>query len=344
MMLDIISNNLLSPAVLFFILGIVAALVKSDLKYPQALSESLSIYLLAAIGLKGGMELSQHNWQTLVSPVTGSLILGCTIPVIMFAVCRSMKLDRKNSAALAATYGSVSIVTYGAATAFLDQSAVSYESYMGAMVVLLESPAILISLILLGWLEAKDRKETKLSQDSKPSRYVIGIVPNRPMKLGVHSEIIRESLFGKSILLMLGAMMVGLVTGKEAMPVLQPLFIDLYPSVLVLFLLGMGLSAGERLSEFKQYGLRLLAIAILMPLLFGSLGILVGTLCGLSAGGTALMGVLGASSSYIAAPAAIRQSIPDANPSIYLGMSLGITFPFNLIVGIPIYVELASWF
>jgi hypothetical protein len=319
-MQDIILQNLISPAVLFFVLGIIAALVQSDLKFPKALSESLSIYLLAAIGLKGGIELSKHSFQTIIGPTLGTLALGIIVPILTFMICRWLLIDRKNAAAIAATYGSVSIVTYGAAVAFLDSQKIVYESYLSAMVVILETPAILISLLLLKALEGQ--KESKKIIDP---------------------EIMKESFFGKSIILMVGGMLVGLIAGQSAVPAVKPLFIDLYPSVLVIFLLGMGLVAGERLKEIGSYGFKLIGLAIVFPLLWGTLGVFVGSLCGLEVGGMMMMGVLAASASYIAAPAALKSSVPEANPSIYLGMSLGITFPFNLIFGMPLYLEIARF-
>ncbi len=321
MMQEIVLQNLISPAVLFFVLGLVAALVKSDLRFPKGLSETLSIYLLAAIGLKGGIELSKHSLETLIAPTVGTLFISITVPVLTFMACRWMLIDRKNAAALAATYGSVSIVTYGAAVAFLEQEKIPFESYMSAMVVILETPAILISILILRFLEGKSTNQKTLDP-----------------------EVLKESFFGKSIILMVGGMIVGWIAGTEALPAVKPLFIDLYPSVLVIFLLGMGLVAGERLKEIGKYGFKLIALAVVLPLLWGILGVYVGSLSGLSVGGMMVMGVLAASASYIAAPAALKTSIPDANPSIYIGMSLGITFPFNLILGLPIYLEVARFF
>ena len=322
-MQDIILQNLVSPAVLFFVLGLLAALVKSDLKFPKALSESLSIYLLAAIGLKGGIEMSKHSFATIAWPTVGTIVLGCLVPVLTFLLCRWLVIDRKNSAALAATYGSVSIVTFGAAVQFLQSESIPFESYMTAMVVILETPAILISLIILRTLESREENERRQRM--------------------IDPEVLKESFFGKSIILMVGGMLVGLIAGTSAVPVVKPLFIDLYPSVLVIFLLGMGLVAGERLKEIGAYGVKLILLAVVMPLLWGTLGLVIGYWCGLSTGGMMIMGVLGASASYIAAPAAIKTSIPDANPSIYIGMSLGITFPFNLIFGIPLYLEISKY-
>lgn len=331
-MTEIISNNLLSPAILFFVLGLLAATVKSDLKFPKGLSETLSIYLLAAIGLKGGIELSRHAGDDLLQPVVGALFLGTFIPVITIFVCRLVKLDVKNSVALGATYGSVSIVTFAAAVSFLEMANIEFESFMTAIVVLLESPAIIGSLILFHWLQLEKR----------PSK-ALGIIPASLNFQGlINPHIIKESLFGKSILLLTGSLVIGYIVGDNGIPIIKPLFIDLYQSVLVVFLLGMGLTAGERLSEVRKYGWKLIGLAILFPLVFGMVGLLIGKLTGLSLGGLFLMGILAASSSYIAAPAAIQSAVPGANPSIYLGLSLGITFPFNLTIGLPLYFEMAK--
>lgn len=331
-MTEIISNNLLSPAILFFVLGLLAATVKSDLKFPKGLSETLSIYLLAAIGLKGGIELSRHAGDDLLQPVVGALFLGTFIPVITIFVCRLVKLDVKNSVALGATYGSVSIVTFAAAVSFLEMANIEFESFMTAIVVLLESPAIIVSLILFHWLQLENR----------PSK-ALGIIPASLNFQGLFNpHIIKESLFGKSILLLTGSLVIGYIVGDNGIPIIKPLFIDLYQSVLVVFLLGMGLTAGERLSEVRKYGWKLIGLAILFPLVFGMVGLLIGKLTGLSLGGLFLMGILAASSSYIAAPAAIKSAVPGANPSIYLGLSLGITFPFNLTIGLPLYFEMAK--
>lgn len=333
-MSEIILQNLLSPVVLFFILGIIAAIFKSDLKFPSGLSEALSIYLLIAIGIKGGIELSHYSIESVIAPIAGALFIGIIIPIITLLILKLIKMDFKNAIGLAATYGSISIVTYGAAISFLDKSGISYEGFMNAIVVLMESPAILVSLLLLKIVENKDNPSSLPTQS-------MGLV-HRSGSL-INKEVIRESLFGKSILLLVGSLVIGLILGERAVPMVKPLFIDLYNSVLILFLLNMGLIAGQRLPEVKKHGLKLLLFGLLTPLLFGSLGVLVGSVVGLSLGGTTLMGVLAGSASYIAAPAALKTSVPEANPSIYLGLSLGVTFPFNLIIGIPVYYEIAKW-
>ncbi|MFD1738904.1 sodium-dependent bicarbonate transport family permease [Bacillus salitolerans] len=331
---EIIMQNILSPVVLFFLLGIIAAIFKSDLKFPNGLSEALSIYLLMAIGIKGGIELSHYEIHSVIAPVLGALLLGIIIPLITIFVLKLLKMDLKNSIGLAATYGSISIVTYGAAITFLDKNGTSYEGFMNALVVLMESPAILVSLLLLKIIESKQDVSVFPSQS-------MGIISRYSSLLD--KEVLRESIFGKSILLLVGSLIIGLILGERAVPMVKPLFMDLYNSILILFLLNMGLIAGQRLPEVKKHGIKLLLFGLLMPLLFGSLGVMIGELVGLSLGGVTLMGVLAGSASYIAAPAALKTSVPEANPSIYLGLALGVTFPFNLIIGIPVYYELAKW-
>ncbi|ARK29496.1 sodium-dependent bicarbonate transport family permease [Halalkalibacter krulwichiae] len=334
-MSEIIISNLLSPVVLFFVLGLIAALVKSDLKFPTALTETLSIFLLIAIGLKGGIELSKYSLEEVYRPVVATIALGSLLPIVVLTLVKTIKLDTKNAIGLAATYGSVSIVTYGAAISFLDHTGVSYEGFMNAMVVLMESPAIIVSLIVLKLLERKE-----MGKDIYSSQKIAFASPNTSF---LDKEVLKEAFFGKSILLLLGALLIGLVTGDTAIPVIQPLFIDLYSSVLILFLLSMGLVAGERLPEVRKHGIKLLLFGIILPIVGGILGVLTGYIIDLSLGGMTLMAVLAASASYIAAPAALRTSVPEANPSIYLGLALGITFPFNLIIGIPLYYQFASW-
>ncbi|MCA1031150.1 sodium-dependent bicarbonate transport family permease [Bacillus timonensis] len=331
---EIILQNLLSPVVLFFVLGIIAAIFKSDLKIPSGLSEGLSIYLLIAIGIKGGIELSHYSIQSVYLPILGALFLGVAIPIITLFIMKIIKMDLKNSIGLAATYGSISIVTYGAAIAFLDKTGTSYEGFMNALVVLMESPAIFVSLILLKVVE-RNKEYPILSSQS------IGFIPASANL--IDKEVLRESIFGKSILLLVGSLLIGWLLGESAVPMVKPLFIDLYSSVLILFLLNMGLIAGQRIPEVKKHGMKLLLFGLFSPLLFGTLGVVTGSLVGLSLGGITLMGVLAGSASYIAAPAALKTSVPEANPSIYLGLALGITFPFNLIIGIPVYYELAKW-
>ncbi|MGM0898272.1 MAG: sodium-dependent bicarbonate transport family permease [Bacillota bacterium] len=338
-MYEIIVQNLLSPVVLFFVLGVFAALVKSDLKFPPGLSEALSIYLLVAIGIKGGMQLSHYEIASVIKPIFGALFLGVLIPILILVALRFTKLDLHNSIGLAATYGSVSIVTYGAAISFLEKKGIAYEGFMNVLVVLMESPAIFVSLLLLRLAQKSEFNQQGLMMNKKEKAQILGFAQGGLLD----KEVLRDSLFGKSILLLLGSLLIGWVVGQNAESIVKPLFIDLYGSILILFLLNMGLIAGERLPEVTKHGWKILLFGLCVPIIAGSIGVLVGSWVGLSLGGVMLMGVLAGSASYIAAPAALRSSVPDANPSIYLGLSLGITFPFNLIAGIPLYFALAQF-
>ncbi|MFV9510820.1 sodium-dependent bicarbonate transport family permease [Tepidibacillus sp. LV47] len=336
-MYEIVLQNLLSPFVLFFLLGIMAAIFKSDLKFPNGLSEALSIYLLMAIGIKGGIELSHYALGTVMKPILGTLFLGVFIPVLSLIVLRFMKMDLKNAIGLAATYGSVSIVTYGATISFLGKNGVDYEGFMNVLIVLLESPAIFVSLFLLRLLQ-------KAPDNRRIATHRLGFAAGiySAMNGLFDKEVIKESLLGKSVLLLLGSLLIGWFVGQDAVSTVKPLFIDLYGSILILFLLNMGLIVGQRLPEVKKHGWKILLFGICMPIVGGTLGVFVGKMVGLSLGGATLMGVLAGSSSYIAAPAALKSSVPEANPSIYLGLSLGVTFPFNLIIGIPLYFAIAQ--
>ncbi|MDR6226488.1 sodium-dependent bicarbonate transport family permease [Desmospora profundinema] len=334
-MSDIVLQNLLSPVVLFFVLGLFASVIGSDLRFPKGLSETLSIYLLIAIGLKGGMSLSHYSFADTLKPMIGACFLGTVIPILTVIILRMMKMDFKNAVALGATYGSVSIVTYGAGVSFLEHTDTSYETYMNGIVVLMEIPAIFIALTLLS---------IKKSGGAQPAPTVrsLGLIAVNPLPF-LSLQLLKESLFGKSVLLLSGSLLVGFISGTAALPFVKPLFIDLYQSFLLLFLLNMGIMVGQTLAVVRKQGGKLLAFALLMPVGFGVLGIFTGLVSGLSLGGTTLMGILAASASYIAAPAALRTSVPEANPSIYLGSALGITFPFNLTVGIPLLFSIAHW-
>ncbi|MBE3594494.1 MAG: sodium-dependent bicarbonate transport family permease [Candidatus Carbobacillus altaicus] len=346
---EIILANLLTPAVLFFVLGFLAAVLKSDLSLPKGLGESLSIYLLIAIGLKGGIEMSQHEWQEIIRPVLGTLFLGLLIPIVALFIARLLSLDLPNAVAIGATYGSVSIVTFGATLAFLDHVGEPYESYVSALVVLLESPAILVSLLMYAILKThKVSLQYRVATVGARSRAADAIATVKKKegaqpKSGIFSSIVREALLGPSVLLLVGSLLIGLIIGQRALPVVKPLFIDMYSSVLILFLLYMGFSAGSRVATLSRYGLRTLLLGFGFPLLFGAFGVWVGSLSGLTTGGMTVMGVLAGSASYIAAPAAIQKAVPEANPSLYLGLALGLTFPFNLTIGMPLFYQLAQW-
>ena len=318
--LDAIRANLLSPAVLFFALGLIAALTKSDLKFPEPLYVGLTIYLLVAIGFKGGVAIVEAGIAKVWLPALAAMALGALIPLWTYPLLRfGGKLSAVDAAAIAAHYGSVSAVTFIAATNYLKAINQPFESYATAFLAVMESPAILVGVVL-GKLATKQAGEKS----------------GASLKTAMH-----EALFGRSIFLLVGALVVGALCGEAGMKKVEPFFVAPFQGVLALFLLEMGLVAGRRLGDLKKVGPFLLGFGIIVPLLNGALGVYLGKLTGLELGGATLMGVLSASASYIAAPAAIRMSLPDANPTLYLTSALAITFPFNITLGIPIYLEIA---
>lgn len=315
--LELARLNLLSPVVLAFVLGAVATWVRSDLEIPPALYLGLSIYLLFAIGLKGGAALAVTPLTEVWGPVAVTVALGAITPLIAYAILRRLgRFGVADSAALAAHYGSVSVVTFLATTTFLDRAEVPYEGFVPALVALLEVPAIVVALLLA---------HTRLGEG------------------GSLGEAVHEVLAGKSVLLLLGGLAVGWVSGPQGFEKVEPFFVTPFQGVLALFLLELGRMAAKRLGDLRRVGLFLLAFALLMPIFQGCLGVLAGSLVGMSLGGATILGVLVASASYIAAPAAVRIALPQANPSFYLTASLAITFPFNLTVGIPLLYGVAQW-
>ena len=318
--LDAIQANLLSPAVLFFALGLIAALTKSDLKFPEPLYVGLTIYLLVAIGFKGGVAIAEAGIAKVWLPALAAMVLGALIPLWTYPLLRyGGKLSAVDAAAIAAHYGSVSAVTFIAATNYLKAINQPFESYATAFLAVMESPAILVGVVL-GKLATSKRGGADMTS----------------LKAAAH-----EALFGRSIFLLVGSLVVGWLCGKPGMAKVEAFFITPFQGVLALFLLEMGMVAGRRLGDLRKVGPFLLGFGIVVPLVNGAIGVYLGKLTGLELGGATLLGVLSASASYIAAPAAIRMSLPDANPTLYLTSSLAITFPFNITLGIPIYLEIA---
>ncbi len=319
---EAIQANLLSPAVLFFVLGVIAALTKSDLKFPEPLYVGMTIYLLVAIGFKGGVAISDAGLARVWLPAVAAIVLGAIIPLWTYPVLRlGGKLPGVDAAAIAAHYGSVSAVTFIAATNYLKAIEVPFESYATAFLAVMESPAILVGVVL-GKLAMKKNNEAS----------------GASLKTAMH-----EALFGRSIFLLIGALIVGALSGEGGMKKVEPFFVTPFQGVLALFLLEMGVVAGRRVGDLRKVGAFLLGFGVLVPLVNGALGVLLGRFAGLELGGATLLGVLSASASYIAAPAAIRISLPEANPTLYLTASLAITFPFNITLGIPIYLEMARY-
>jgi hypothetical protein len=313
---------IIDAVVLFFVLGVLARLAKSDLKLPEALYETLSIYLLLAIGLKGGVELARQPVAGVLPSALAAVATGAAIPLALYPVLRVLgRLAVADSASIAAHYGSVSVVTFAVGTSLLLQAGIASEPHMPLLVALMEAPGIVVGIALARVLASR------------------GPAP-APLRWGT---LAHEVLFGKSVVLLLGGLVIGALAGPKALTPIEPLFFGLFKGVLALFLLEMGLVAGGRISDLRRAGPFLITFGIVVPLTLGFLGALVGHLLGLSLGGTTLFATLAASASYIAAPTAMRVAVPEANPALSIGVVLGITFPFNITIGIPIYLQYARW-
>ncbi|MEW6652867.1 MAG: sodium-dependent bicarbonate transport family permease [Bacteroidota bacterium] len=315
-------SNLNNPAILFFVLGFIASIIRSDIKIPESIVKILSIYLMISIGYKGGYEISHSGMSDdLLKSFFISLIISVVTTTLVFVtIYHLLKKDSLNAGAIAAHYGSVSVVTFITAVSFLDKISVEYNSYIVGMLAIMESPAILIALLFVKFFNKSNTG---------------GEVTN-------FKEIFKEALFNGSIVLLFGSLLIGFVTGSKGYNLISPFFVTPFQGVLTLFLLEMGMIAGKRIEEFKTVGLKLGIVAILFPIINGIIGVLLASFIGLNLGTTTLFGVLAASSSYIAAPAAVRLALPKANPIYYITMSLAITFPFNIILGIPLYYSLSS--
>lgn len=316
-MLELLRANLASPMLLAFVLGIVATWVKSDLRFPEELYATLSIYLLLAIGLKGGVALAKTPPAELLLPAAAAVAFGCAVPLWCIPILERLgRFSRVDAAAIAAHYGSVSAVTFLAVTTFLEQRGESYEGYAPALVALLEVPAIVVALLC--------------ARRARRGGESIGAA-------------LHEVLTGKSIVLLLGGLVIGAIAGESGTEPVAPLFRDLFRGALTLFLLDMGMVAARRFGDLAKVGGFLVAFGLLAPLVHAVLGLGLARAVGLSQGGALVFAVLCASASYIAAPAAVRIALPQANPTYYLTAALAITFPFNLTLGIPLYHELAGF-
>lgn len=307
--------QLFEPVILFFLLGALAGFVRSDLRIPGVLYESLSIFLLLAIGLKGGVELARYPLATVALPALVVVAVGALIPLAAYPVLRRFgRLSRADAGSIAGHYGSVSVVTFAVGTTYLTRLGQEAEGYMTVLLVLLEFPALVIGVLLARRGE-----------------------PGTPW-----GKVLHEVFAGKSIVLLLGGLAIGWFAGPGGIVPLDRLFFDLFKGVLAFFLLEMGLVAASRFGELRRAGPFLIVFALVMPLVSAGLGVATGALLGLSVGGVTLLATLYASASYIAAPAAMRLAVPQANPALSIGAALGITFPFNLLVGIPLYHRLAQ--
>ncbi len=333
-------QSMLDVVVLFFLLGLLARLVKSDLALPGALYETLSIYLLLAIGLKGGIELSKQSVQTVLPQVLWCLAMGLAIPCILYPVLRKLvRLSNYDAASVAAHYGSVSVVTFAVASAYLTQQQIPFEAHAALWVALLEAPGIVAGIALARW--SAQRAAGSASAISSAGALGAAIAASAASP-SAWRTLAHDVFLGKSVLLLVGGLVIGTTMGEAGTAPIAPLFTVLFKGVLALFLLELGLVAGARLGELKRYGFSLIAFALTAPLALAVLGALGGKLLGLSTGGVAIMATLAASASYIAAPTAMRIAVPQANAALSITAALGITFPLNVIFGIPLYLQLAK--
>mgnify|MGYP002780720199 CR=1 FL=1 len=311
---NLIVSNILNPPVLFFFLGMTAVLVKSDLEIPPPTPKLFSLYLLLAIGFKGGVELTKSGInQQVILTILAAVVMACVVPLYTFFILR-IKLDTYDSAAIAATYGSISAVTFITASAFLTELGMPFDGFMVAALALMESPAIIVGLILVNFFARDEKREF------------------------VWSEVLRDAFLNSSVFLLVGSLIIGVLTGEHGWEVLSPFTQQMFYGVLTFFLLDMGLVAARRIKDLQKTGVFLISFAILIPIFNAGVGLLIARAINMSQGNALLFAVLCASASYIAVPAAMRLTVPEANPSLYVSTALAVTFPFNIIVGIPLYL------
>lgn len=314
--IEILRLNLLSPMVLAFQLGVLATVMKSDLKIPEAISSIITLYLLFAIGLKGGFDLVTAPLDAFWGAAAVAVVMGLLIVSVTYGLMRRIAgFDQGNAVSIAIHYGGVSAVTLSAAVAFLQEIGQPFEGFMPAMYVIMELPAVILALVILGARNTEERQ---------------------PLR-----EVIVNALSGKSALLLGGGIVIGAVSGVEGKAVVAPFFVDLFPGILTLFFLEMGMLVAHRIGDIRRAGLPLAIFALLMPMASGAVAIALATLVGLSIGGAMVMGTLAASASFITAPAVVQANIPDANPGLPLTVAMAITLPFNLVLGLPLFLELA---
>ncbi len=307
---------MIDSVTLFFLLGLAAGLLRSELRLPAAIYDFVSILLLLSIGLKGGVELAKQPLASLLPEMLAVVVMGAALTLVSFPILRyAGRFSRADAASIAAHYGSVSVGTYAVAAAYFINRAIPFEEHMPLLLVMLEIPAILVGIVLVRGL-------------------------SREVQWG---SVAHEVFLGKSIVLLVGGLLIGWAAGPEGLPGIEPLFFDLFKGILALFLLEMGLITATQIGSLRVHGLFLLVFGVAMPMLSAAVGTAFALMLGFTVGGTAMLATLAASASYIAVPAAMRISVPEANPTLSLAASLGITFPFNVLLGIPLYHGLAEW-
>lgn len=349
--IDLLQSTILTPLVLFFILGIIAVRVKSDLRIPDQIITIISIYLLAAIGLHGGIEMRKAGLESMIIPLGAAVVMTIMFVIFKYQILRRLgKLNIFDSAAIAGTYGSVSIGTFSVGISFLKIQGLEAEGFLAAILAVLEPTGLIMGLVLANIALVKSQKRKNNQTSSKTQKgendteKLTGMIITHQYEGHTNlRSIIKETITGQAILVLLSTIVVGFLIGYDGFQRIKIVFEDAFVGVLCIYLLQMGIVTAQRLDVIKKNGLFLLLFAILIPIFTGSVGVFVATNIGLSVGGALLFGLLLASASYIAAPAVLRTALPKADPSLYLTASLGITFPFNIIVNIPILFSLSMF-
>ncbi|MDF2422172.1 MAG: sodium-dependent bicarbonate transport family permease [Nitrosopumilus sp.] len=338
--LQLIQSNLLTPIILFFLFGIIAARIKSDLKIPEAISEFLPIYLLAAIGLHGGIEMRNTGFENMLIPMLVAIGLSLLMTLNHYQILRRLgKFNIFDSYALASTYGAVGAVTFSVGLSFLKNQGVTSEGYLAAILAVLEPVAFILAIFLTNMAVSKQIRQKKKSfTKGDDSDLNMGIQETKTNL----SQVLHESVTGKAIVILLGSIVIGYIIGESGFDSIKIVFDEMFTGAIVIFMIEMGIIAGQRLGDIKKVGIFLIAFAVIMPTFNGIVGVLVATAMGLSLGGAVMFGLLLASASFIAAPAVLRHAIPQANPSLYITSALGITFPYNIIVLLPIMFSIST--
>ncbi len=346
--IELIQANILTPVVLFFILGMVAARIKSDLKIPDAISEFLPIYLLAAIGLHGGLEMRKTGFESMLVPMFVAIALSLAMTLNHYQILRRLgKFNIFDSYALASTYGAVGAVTFSVGLSFLKNQGIESEGYIAAILAVLEPLAFVLAIFLTNMVVAKQVRAKKQAFTKNAGQEAHNMddgldtleIEQTKTKL---FQVLRESITGKAIVILIGSIVIGYVIGKEGFIPIKLLFEDLFAGAIVIFLIEMGIIAGQRLDDVRKVGAFLIGFALVIPTVNGIVGVLVASYLGLSVGGAVMFGLLLASASFIAAPAVLRAAIPQAKPSLYITSALGITFPYNIIILLPIMLTVSS--
>ena len=338
--LQLIQSNLLTPIILFFLFGIIAARIKSDLKIPEAISEFLPIYLLAAIGLHGGIEMRNTGFENMLIPMLVAIGLSLLMTLNHYQILRRLgKFNIFDSYALASTYGAVGAVTFSVGLSFLKNQGVTSEGYLAAILAVLEPVAFIMAIFLTNMAVSKQIRQKKKSFTNDDTSDLNMGIQETKTKL---SQVLHESVTGKAIVILLGSIVIGYIIGESGFDSIKIVFDEMFTGAIVIFMIEMGIIAGQRLGDIKKVGIFLMAFAVIMPTFNGIVGVLVATIMGLSLGGSVMFGLLLASASFIAAPAVLRHAIPQANPSLYITSALGITFPYNIIVLLPIMFAVST--